>query len=232
MHVRLTYFWFLVILILAAGCSQTTVEPDNGGITGTVMPANAASLVYLVRGTDTIKTGVKPDGTYEISDIAKGEYKLTAKPNFGFIAPVPGPIIINGGFTTQAYPIRVPQIPASGAFSITIQDSIYTGTSITDSTAATDLTLVSGPYLFRFQLPAVSGPATFTTATNPDLKIEVRFNKQIWEAGGSQGNATLTVTSFDQATRRGNGTFSFTAVKAGEADIAGTNGSLQFIKFP
>ena len=229
LHMRLKCYFFLAFSFLAVSCSETAVEPTSGGITGSVLPANGASKVYLIRDNDTIKADINADGTYEIMDVTAGKYKLSAKPRYGLTAPIPGPIIINGGFTTQAYPIRLPAMPVSGLFSVSLQDSIRNGSPVYNLFGEPGFSVSSGAYKFTFTFPKINGTGTLSTATK-DLQVEVTFNQQIWKANSAEGNAVLNITYFDPVSKRGDGTFTFTAVKAGEIDIIGENGKLQFVK--
>ncbi|AFD08534.1 carboxypeptidase regulatory-like domain-containing protein [Solitalea canadensis] len=59
---------------LSAGLFAFTAA-ENSGIKGTVVPAEGASQVWAIAGTDTLKSAVSA-GAFEFSNIKAGNYKV------------------------------------------------------------------------------------------------------------------------------------------------------------
>ena len=81
----------------------------------------------------------------------------------------------------------------------------------------------------------VNGPVTYSS-THPGTYILARYQTQAgaeWKSNMPGGEATISVTDFDQNTKLGSGTFSFTAPAANSAatgEKTVTNGTFTEIK--
>ena len=75
----------LAVLVLGIGSAGLFAFKgmDTGSIKGMVMPAEAASKVWAISGTDTLKAPVQ-NGLFEISNARAGTYRLIieAKPPY------------------------------------------------------------------------------------------------------------------------------------------------------
>ncbi len=60
------------------------IDFDPGSIKGTVVPADAALRAWAVSGTDTLKSVIKDDGGFVITDAKAGSYRviIEAKPGY------------------------------------------------------------------------------------------------------------------------------------------------------
>ena len=76
---------FVALTIAVAGLfAFTNIKTDTGSIRGTVSPADGAVRAWAVSGTDTLKSAIKDDGAFLISDAKAGTYRviIEAKPSY------------------------------------------------------------------------------------------------------------------------------------------------------
>lgn len=62
----------------------TKIDFDPGSIKGTIVPADGAVRAWAVSGTDTLKSAIKDDGAFVITDAKAGTYRviIEAKPGY------------------------------------------------------------------------------------------------------------------------------------------------------
>jgi len=75
----------VALTIVAAGFfAFAKIEFDPGSIRGTVVPADGALRAWAVSGTDTLKSAIKDDGAFVITDAKGGTYRviIEAKPGY------------------------------------------------------------------------------------------------------------------------------------------------------
>ena len=231
MKARLTFILLATMAGFVTSCSDDDdATPATGTVTGTISPANGASQVYLITGTDTIKGAPSASGTYELKDVKAGDYQITVKANANYTAPAPAAVNVTAGNTTTVPVITLTALPAGGAASVVIGGVTYAGTPTFANFGTGKLFYLSNGYQVHITLPAnITGPATFTTA-NSDLNFMVLSNSTgaNWDTDNTGGTGTLTVTSFNATTKKGSATFSFTAAaSSGSTTKVGTNGTLQ-----
>ncbi len=76
---------FVALTIAVAGLfAFTNIKIDAGAIRGTVVPADGAVRAWAVSGTDTLKSAIKDDGAFMITDAKAGVYRviIEAKPGY------------------------------------------------------------------------------------------------------------------------------------------------------
>jgi hypothetical protein len=80
--VRLT---FVALSIAVAGLfAFNKIDFDPGSIKGTVVPADGAVRAWAVSGTDTLRSAIKDDGAFLITEAKPGTYRviIEAKPGY------------------------------------------------------------------------------------------------------------------------------------------------------
>lgn len=218
-----------------AGCDKddTGTQPGQPGtVKGSVMLYYAAKEVYLVSGTDTLKTSVTPSniyyerfGTFEFNQVPPGDYKLGVNPILNFWPPDPVFIRVSSGQTVETPRFKVYSSDhAHGIFSLTYNDTVYTGNA---SVAGKQIIMSTPRYYFSVTLPVIKGPGTYSTTTHTGIQARFNaYNYQDWYANNTMGSVIVNVTAFDSVSRLGHGTFSFTALKPGKPDVVVTKGVL------
>ena len=81
---------------------------DNGGIKGTVNPAEGAVQAWAFSGTDTVKAPVT-DGAFELTGLKAGDYKLEIEAKAPFKNATRENISVTEGQTTDIGEIRLDQ---------------------------------------------------------------------------------------------------------------------------
>lgn len=243
MKARLTFFFLTILTGFISGCGdEDNPTPDAGTVTGTISPANAASKVYLIAGTDTIKGTPTAAGSYELTNVKAGTYSLAFKANDAYDAPAPSSVTVTARQTTTVPVATFTALPANGVMSVVINGVLQTGNVtyfggndypiILNSNGWPNNTTTG--HSIWLTLPPITGVGTYTSATqNPngdEVEFDVANSNNFWWANYSMGTATVTVTSFNPTTKRISGTFSFTAISSGRPDKVGTNGILKNIK--
>lgn len=233
MRFSLKSLFFVALTAFAFGCDSDddAANPSNGTVKGSVSPANGASQVFLVTGTDTIKGTPAADGTYELKDVKPGDYQISAKANANFMAPAASAVSVTAGNTTDVPVITLTALPANGSASVSIGGTTYSGTPTFAGFGNGTLFYLSNGNQIHITLPAgISGPGTFTTSATSDLEFKVINNSSgaTWSTDATGGTGTLTVSSYNATTKKGSATFSFTAVPTmgGTGTKVGTNGTL------
>ena len=236
MRLRLKYFVLLAVTAFSFGCDKDDdTQPTTGTVKGSISPANGGSQVFLITGSDTLKATPASTGTYEFTQVKAGSYQATVKTNAGYSAPAATAITVTAGQTTDVPVITLTQVPANGAASVVIDGVTFSGTPSFAGFGTGKLFYLSNGFQVHITLPAnITGPGTFTTSASSDLVFMVLNNSTgaTWSSDDAGGSGTLTVTSFDAATKKGNATFSFTATPSMGAtgNKVGTNGSLQNVR--
>ncbi len=239
MKISLKYCFIAALGFLTAGCGNdddtanpTTPTPaaTTGNISGSITPANGASMVFLIAGTDTLKTSPSGFGTFEFEEVKPGNYQVMAKPFSDHEGPGPSPVTVTAGKTEEVH-INLTKIPIDGLMSVSIDGSIIQGTPVFSAVGHGSVSISNSDYLVYIDLPIISGTGNYTNA-NSDLKVTVLQypTSARWETTKTLGTATLTVTAFDPNSLKGNATFSFSAPASGNGatgNKAGTNGSLK-----
>lgn len=243
MKIRLKYFSMLALAGILAGCGndEDPAQPDprpntspNGSVVGSVSPANGASRVLLFAGQDTLKTTPNSTGVFSFADVKPGNYQVVARAYPGYLAPAPTAVTLEAGKVTEVPEIKMMALPINGLLAVTINGSPVNGTPIFSAVGNGSLSYSDGNLGFYLELPVISGPGTYTNA-NSDLNVIVIEGPSgaRWETTKTLGTASLTVTSYDPVTLKGDATFSFTApasANGATGSKTGTNGSLQNVR--
>src|SRR5688572_22099354 len=100
---------FTLILLAAMGslfygCGDDKKEDptpsatsETGTVSGTISPANSASKIFLISGTDTIKGTPTASGSYELTDVKSGTYSLAFKATSNYDTPAPSNVEVRKG---------------------------------------------------------------------------------------------------------------------------------------
>lgn len=209
----------------------------NGVVKGSVLPAYAAEEVYLVSGTDTLKTipgkplPFESVGAFEFDQVKPGTYIVGVRSIYSFTTPRPDTITVQPGAT-----VVVPKFELytanNGLMSFTFNDTVYTGSpNLGVSPTNTSVSFPTPKYWFSITFPEVNGPGIYSTATFNTMQVRVfNWKQDNWYADKSRGFATMQVTAFNPASGIGNATFSFTAVNPGKPDAVVTKGTLYSVR--
>lgn len=233
MKTSVKYFVMLAFATLMSGCSKddNATQPNiTGNISGSIDPTNGASQVLLYAGQDTLKATPDNFGDFEFNEVKPGNYHIVAKPFSDHEAPGPAPVTITAGKTEPVH-IQLIKIPIDGLISVSVDGSTLSGTPLFSAVGNGSISISNVTLGVYLELPVITGPGTFTNA-NSNLNVIVLEGPTgaRWETIKTSGTATLTVTSFDPVTLKGNATFSFSAPANGNGatgNKAGTNGSLK-----
>ena len=239
MKLHLKHFLILALAAFATACgndedtSQPTPTPaaTTGEVSGTVTPSNGASHVFLISGTDTLKTVPSAFGDFEFAEVKPGTYQVMAKPFFDHEAPAPTSVTVKAGQTTTVPVITLTKIPIDGLISVSLDGSVISGTPLFSAVGNGSISISNSTDQVYLELPIITGTGTYTNA-NSDLNVIILQSPTSarWETTKTLGTATLTVTSFDPVTLKGNATFSFSApasANGATGSKVGTNGSLK-----
>jgi hypothetical protein len=247
MKKRISFILFVAFAGFFTGCGDDDKKddptPETGTVTGTISPANSASKVYLIVGTDTIKGTPTAAGTYELTDVKVGTYKLAFKATSAYVAPAPTDVTVTARQTTNVPVVTFATLPPNGLMSVEIDGVTHSRTPSNNvSGSFAEPYIISNnfstyDYTVQIRIPHITGPGTFNI-TNSDLVFSIsdgrtNYDYYTWYPGSS---GTLTITSYNSATKRGNGTFSFVAANtSGDPNAtpktkAGVNGVLTNVK--
>jgi hypothetical protein len=235
MKASLKYFFLVLITAFSVGCGDDKdTSPTTGIVKGSITPANGASKVYLVSGTDTVSGTPTSSGTFELTSVKPGSYQFSIKSNEGFSSPAPTAVEVTAGQTTEVPAITLTQLPANGLMSVSVSGTAYSGTPTFAAFGNGLLFIYSNGYQVHLTLPAITGTGTYTTSSTSDLEFKVINNTTgaMWSSDNASGTGTLNITSYNATTKKGSGTFTFTATPGSGAtgNKVGTNGSLQNVK--
>jgi len=97
----------LVLIVFTLGSiAFTNIKP--GGIVGKIIPANAASSVSLVAGTDTLKTEVT-QGTFTFTNLKEGTYTAWITANAPYKDMTIEKVAVKDSATTDLGEIKLQQ---------------------------------------------------------------------------------------------------------------------------
>jgi len=229
--------WLFIILIslslLAAvtACSKkgddptpvvTPPAPTTGGITGTIDPAGSIRTVTATNaGGLTFPLGVS-GSIFRFENLAAGVYTLSFTPAAGYNAPANRSLTVVAGTDAVAGTVSVsPQVSVlRGSVSWEIGATTFTAATLSGSLTAVIATAQTGAQadVLTLNLPGFNGVGTYRLEN-----INQQNNAQYITSNGGVPtasysttvvgglNGTVTVTSYDAATRTMSGTFGFVA---------------------
>lgn len=227
------------ILLLGAckkdsGDSTPAPTPDpTATITGKFSPANGVAGVN-VRGSLTPNLVITPaaDGSFSVTNLKTGTYAVSFTPATGFNAPPAKSVSVTAGQTTDL-----------GLINVTPNGTIGTGGTVTykvngssTTTTATQVTSIYGgnTLVISAGIPAtgtvalsisgITAPGSFTVGSTSAVgafTIPPTPGGAVWSSSIS-GTGTIDVTTFNLATRKATGTFTFTAAPVPGTSATGT----------
>ncbi len=233
---RLHYlFTFLLISTLAfTGCKNddddVVADPviKPGSIKAMVSPPNSATNMRATQGSVTKEVTPDAAGVFQINDLVPGSYSVTFTPATGFQAPPARNVTVTSDNVTDLGTITLTQ-PGNqflGSFSATVDGKGWNSTIHGARLDTTSLTITgtminmaggipSSTELIILTLTNVTGPGTFNGPSNAIGIVTsaslMGGTQNNWASFGPGSNCTVTLTKFDQATKKVSGTFSFRA---------------------
>ncbi len=103
-----TPFKMTVLLIAIAYAMLAFSKTQSGVIRGKIMPANAASKVWAISATDTLKSNVE-QGIFALTGAKPGTYKLTIEAVPPYLNTTKDGVMVNAGQTTDVGTIMLSQ---------------------------------------------------------------------------------------------------------------------------
>lgn len=213
-------------------------KANPGGLTGAITPVAAVQTVDLIdlSKRDTVK--LMPDagtGAIKASGLNAGRYRLHFEVNPGYLVPADSAINITAGKTLALDTFTFAATPLYASLRFQSSDGFVFPASVTATFRDSTVSLTAGgsiwyhdgegddgeSYKLTFVLAGVHGPGTYTCQGNAASSMNIALLRQAlagasgnWNTIGTGGNATITISSIDPATRVISGTFSATLIPA------------------
>lgn len=224
-------FLFCSLGLGACRKDNTSPEPEEktGSLSGTVSPTGTAKAITILRDGESADKAqqIVPDantGKFSFSGLKVGTYALMTEPTTGF-RPIPNQAveIKHDQETTvalfleasQIYPITTPNIPMSfnSGFSTRVLYNDQTLTIRKFRSEGSWGKLGFKTFELTLQLYAVTGPGTYICDATSKSSISYvsaydgTIGFRTWGSKTTNGNATVTITTFDPGTKEISGTF-------------------------
>ncbi|HVM88434.1 MAG TPA: hypothetical protein VMT76_09605 [Puia sp.] len=106
---RITPFKLAVLFIAVTFMLLAFVNTQSGSIKGKIIPQNAASKVWAISGTDTVKGNVG-QGSFELTSVKQGEYKLIVEAVPPYSNATKEPVHVKNGEATDIGTITLTQV--------------------------------------------------------------------------------------------------------------------------
>lgn len=215
------------LLTVTQSCTKKTDDPavmpsapTTGSIVGTIDPAGSLSTVTTTSaGGLTFPLSVS-GASFRFDELVAGAYTLSFTPSTGYGAPANRSLTVVAGATASAGTVSVnPQVSVlRGAVSWETGGATYTAATLSGSlTTITATDQTSGRAgILSLNLPNLNGVGTYRLDNQATNGQYIVTNGGVPAASYSTAvtgglNGTVTVTSYDVATRTMTGTFGFVA---------------------
>ncbi|KAA9340273.1 DUF6252 family protein [Adhaeribacter soli] len=215
-------FASLVVSLLSVSCSKDDDQtrdatPNTKGTLNVIAsPADAATRINIIRGTDTIKAVPDAYGVFTVKDLPENNYNVVFTPSPLYEKPIDKTAQIKAGQVTDFGTISFTK--KSNGISAKVDGLIWAPYGMNNNLDSLNKLHIYGfmygdYYVYLGKIPFSKG--TYTHVSNPEL---------VWAYGGfSQGgpnehwesthggSASVTITNIDPAAKKITGYFSFTA---------------------
>ncbi|RYU83223.1 DUF6252 family protein [Hymenobacter persicinus] len=227
------------LLTVTSSCSKKenpAPAPTTGAVEGLISPVGSITTVTAT-SSGGLTFPVVPNGAsgaFALPELAAGTYVLSFTPASGYVAPSPRTVDVVAGKTTAAGTVSVsgngtPRGTVSWmkdgtAYSSTVLSGLINNQSFSLEAAAANPTFTDN---VRLDVPlGITGPGTYSLAGSSDPRsntadywrtsgtVTTSYTTQLRLTSpttGINGTGTLTVSSYDAATRTMSGTFAFNA---------------------
>jgi hypothetical protein len=230
---RKTLIWSsLVITLLSASCGKDDDQPQpgansKGSLNVIVSPAEAATRINIIRGTDTIKAYPDAYGVFEVKNLPENNYNVVFTPSPFYKQPAGKTAQIKAGQQTDFGTINFDKKQNGVLHKVN-------GTVMTDPYSVTYNEVKPGNLIniraWNYGRHGIDLVVPFAVG-----KYESSTSQQMtWSYSGAQGGpseywggehggkATVTITKIDQVAKTISGTFSFTAQAAPGSSLPAT----------